>query len=213
MFLEVLRKDRKGMLDEELKDEEEAKEEERRNKTSGGFVKGVLTGILGTVLAAVAVIAISVAVTGGRIAIIQEGGASKGIRAALSDDVIGKINELIGYIHLYFYDEVEEEQLAEGIYSGLLAGVDDKYTEYYTAQEYADLQISATQNYYGIGAALLQDANSMQVTISRVYDVSPAKEAGLKENDVIVMVEEIESTSMELSELVTHIRGDRKSVV
>ena len=138
MILEVLRKDRKGMLDEELKDEEEAKEEERRNKTSGGFVKGVLTGILGTVLAAVAVIAISVAVTGGRIAIIQEGGASKGIRAALSDDVIGKINELIGYIHLYFYDEVEEEQLAEGIYSGLLAGVDDKYTEYYTAQEYAD---------------------------------------------------------------------------
>lgn len=213
MISEVLRKDRKGMLDEELKDEEEAKEEERRNKTSGGFVKGVLTGILGTVLTAVAVIAISVAVTGGKIAIIQEGGASEGIRAALSNDVIGKINELIGYIHLYFYDEVEEEQLAEGIYSGLLAGVDDKYTEYYTAQEYADLQISATQNYYGIGAALLQDANSMQVTISRVYDGSPAKEAGLKENDVIVMVEEIESTSMELSELVTHIRGEEGTLV
>ena len=48
----------------------------------------------------------------------------------------------------------------------------------------------------------------MQVTIKHVYEGSPAEEAGLMDGDMIVTVGDIEATSMELSDLVTHIRGE-----
>ena len=72
---------------------------------------------------------------------------------------------------------------------------------------------SAKQNYYGIGAMLSQDRDSMQVTITHVYEGSPAEAAGLKNGDVITLVEDLESVSMELSDLVTHIRGEEGTTV
>ena len=48
----------------------------------------------------------------------------------------------------------------------------------------------------------------MRVTITRVYDGSPALEAGLQEGDVVSMVDEYDASSMELSDLVSHIKGE-----
>ena len=188
------------------------KEENVDDRTSKGFVKGLATGVIGTVLVSAAVFLIITNVLekglpGG------DGGVGGSQQSVLSEKVEKKLNELMGYIHLYFYDDVDEEQLAVGLYSGLMEGLDDRYTEYYTAQEYADLQIDATQNYCGIGAGLSQDKDSMQVTVTHVYEGSPAEDAGLKDGDVILMVEEIEAASMELSDLVTHIRGEENTTV
>ena len=150
----------------------------------------------------------------GRPIIISKSAEQKADRiSALDENVLKKINELMGYINLYFYDEVDDEKLANGIYAGLMEGLDDKYTGYYTKEEYQDLQISAKQNYYGIGAMLSQDRDSMQVTITHVYEGSPAEAAGLKNGDVITLVEDLESVSMELSDLVTHIRGEEGTTV
>lgn len=174
----------------------------------GGFLKGVLTGVLVTLLVVAAGLALTVNLLGnGSVGSLKADKDAVGT-TVLSDEVQKKITELMRYINLYFYDEIDNEKLAEGMYSGLLEGLDDKYTKYYTPQEYEDLQISATQNYYGIGAALSQERESMQVTITHVYEGSPAQEAGLRDGDVVVMVEDIEAVSMELSDLVTHIRGE-----
>lgn len=177
----------------------------------GSFIKGLIIGVLATLFLSTAVL-ISVGVMRSQ-ANTSSNGGNDGVKSALSDKVQSKVNELLGYVHLYFYDEIDEEKLANGIYSGLMEGLDDKYTEYYTKQEYADLQISATQNYYGIGAGLMQDKESMQVTIDHIYEGSPAEFAGLKEGDTIVQVEDIEAASMELSDLVTHIRGEEGTMV
>lgn len=202
----LLRKDCINMEYEEIKDGEEIETESR-------FGRGVVTGILGTVLVAAAFIAITTAVFGRCIVIGPNSSAENNQTTVLSSDVMHKVNELIGYINLYFYDDVEDEKLADGIYAGLLEGLEDEYSEYYTPQEYENLQISATQNYYGIGAGLLQDKDSMQVTITHIYEGSPAEAAGLKENDIVVMVGDIEASSMELSDLVTHIRGEEGTTV
>ena len=53
----------------------------------------------------------------------------------------------------------------------------------------------------------------MEVSVTHIYDNSPAQEAGLKEGDKIVKVDDIEATSMELSELVTNIRGEEGTTV
>lgn len=185
---------------------------EEKKKKHKGFARGVFTGVMSTVLIIVMLLFVFVNILGNSL-VIAPGTDRQGIKSILSSNVQKKINELTRYINLYFYDEVDAESLADGLYSGLLEGLDDRYSEYYTATEYADLQISATQNYCGIGAAMLQDRDTMQVTVSHVYEGSPAEAAGLKDGDILVMVEDIEATSMELSELVTYIRGEEGTVV
>ncbi len=187
-------------------------EEKNEQESDCKFQKGVISGVIGSMAVIAAAFLIFTVGMGGRIA-FQEDDTGTGAVSILDESVLGKINELIGYIKLYFYDDVDQEQLANGLYSGLMEGLDDKYTQYYTAQEYQDLQISATQNYCGIGAQLSQDKDTMQVAITHVYEGSPAEAAGLKDGDVLVMVEQIESVSMELSDLVTHIRGEEGSSV
>ncbi len=195
----------------EMKEEQEAKQVQQK-KQKGGFAKGVAAGILGTLAAGILVLVIFIQVLGNSL-LIGPKNSTADSRNILSGKVQKKVNELMGYINLYFYDEVDDTKLAEGIYAGLLEGLDDKYTEYYTAEEYENLQISATQNYCGIGAVLSQDKDSMQVTATHIYEGSPAEDAGLKDGDIIVLVDEIEAVSMELTELVTHIRGEEGTSV
>lgn len=198
----------------DMDDMEEYEKINEEPKSDGRFFKGVLLGaLLSTALIAAAAFFILKGDLGKRMVVGGEEGETQERGTVLNENVQKKIAELMGYIQLYFYDEIDGEKLATGIYSGLLEGLGDKYTQYYTPQEYQDMQISATQNYCGIGAMLSQDRESMQVTITHIYDGAPAKEAGLRDGDVVVLVEDIEAVSMELSDLVTHIRGEEGTSV
>ena len=53
----------------------------------------------------------------------------------------------------------------------------------------------------------------MVVSITKVYKGTPSEEAGLKNEDIILSVEDIDATSMEVSELVKHIRGEEGTTV
>lgn len=128
-------------------------------------------------------------------------------------DVAAKVNELMSYVDLYYNDEYDREDIREAVYKGTLEGLGDPYSTYYTADEYKDLKISTSGNYYGIGAGLTQDSGTMEVTVSKVYDGTPAQEAGILEQDKILSVDQYQATDMELSELVKKIRGEEGTVV
>ena len=131
----------------------------------------------------------------------------------LTPAVESKIKRLEAAIDQYYYEDVDDEDLEQGLYKGLLEGVGDSYTAYYTPEEYESLMISATSSLCGIGALLQQDPETMQVSVVHVYEGSPAEKAGIKDDDLIVQVDDIKSNTMELTELVTHIRGDQGTVV
>ena len=131
----------------------------------------------------------------------------------LTNKTVKKIDELMSYIDLYYNDDYDEGVIRNAIYAGTLEGLGDPYSVYYTADEYKDMQINTSGNYYGIGAALSQDAKTKEVTISKVYEGTPAEEAGLKDGDQIIKVNDTESTSKELSALVQEIRGEEGTTV
>ena len=131
----------------------------------------------------------------------------------LTKAVESKIERLTDTIDALYYEDVDHEELVQGLYKGLLEGVGDTYTAYYTPEEYESLMVSATSSLSGIGVVLQQDPDTMQVTVAHVYEGSPAQKAGILANDSVVQVEDIRANMMELSELVTHIRGDKGTVV
>lgn len=131
----------------------------------------------------------------------------------LDDETVDKINEITKKMELYYYEDYDEDEIRNGLLHGLVEGIGDPYSVYYTKEEYEDLSIKTTGTYYGIGAGLRQDPKTMQVTVSKVYKGTPAEESGLLKDDVILYVDDIDATSMELSKLVLNIRGEEGTSV
>ena len=181
------------------------------------YWRGAITGAASVM--AVLLIALLIGIYSGTVVIGGKGvtGGSQTVTASdgdlLSKDVINKLDNLADQINADYYEDVDQEDLINGMYKGLFEGIGDPYSEYYTPEEYEDIMISTHANYYGIGAGLTQDKNTMEVSVTHIYDNSPAQEAGLKEGDKIVKVDDIEATSIELSELVTNIRGEEGTTV
>ena len=80
------------------------------------------------------------------------------------EDKADKINDLI---KTYYLNDVDEENVEENIYKGILNGLDDPYSVYYTADEYADL-MNRTYNNWEKKAAR---AKASQEGYESSYDV------------------------------------------
>jgi len=190
--------------------------EQVKKKKKAGFKTGILTGFLSCI--ALLFIAAAVFVFIGRLRILNSGSSNNlstesTQQAVLSSTSSTKINELVKAIDLYYYKDVNNSDLTTGLYKGLMKGLNDPYSAYYTPEEYKNLMAQTNGNFYGIGAGLSQDAKTMQVSITKIYDGSPAQEAGLKVGDIIVNVGDIDATSMDVTDLVQHIRGEEGSTV
>lgn len=180
-------------------------------KADHRFSKGVITGVLSTLGVAALLVAAAVFWLQGR---FSTGGTYEGVSANIVDSSVrSKINDLTAVIKAYYYEEADEEDLTEGLYKGLFASLGDPYSAYYTQEEYEEMMISASAQYSGIGAVLQQERDTMQVKIVKVYEDTPAHKAGLKAGDLVMQVGKIDARSMELTELVTHIRGEENTKV
>ena len=190
---------------------------EENQKKRSGFGSGMFVGfLLGILLLGIGVtVGVHVYTTStNQYLVISPSGVKKTAESnILTNKTVKKIDELMNYIDLYYNDDCDEDDIRNAIYAGTLEGLGDPYSVYYTADEYKDMQISTSGKYYGIGAALGQDAKTKEVTISKVYEGTPAEEAGLRDGDQIVKVNDKVSTSEELSDLVQKIRGEEGTTV
>ncbi len=196
-------------------DRENMEYRQKTDKVRSGAGKGILIGVLLTILAGITAVNVFSLVTGNRFVLVEEGAAraEKSGGELLDDATVSKINELTAYVDLYYYDEAEKEKLRDGLCSGLISGLDDRYSVYYNPEEYQQMQIDTTGKYYGIGAGLLQDKDSMLVSVSRVYEGTPSEKAGLRAKDVILSVDGTEADTMDVTELVKLIRGEEGTSV
>lgn len=146
--------------------------------------------------------------TGGK-AQAEEGKNGKDVSEMLDDkDVQAKVNEINKYIDNYYYFDIDPEVQEESFYDGIMNGLDDPYSVYYTKEEYQDLLEDNSGEYFGVGAVVTQDA-TMKVSVVRPIKGSPAEAAGVKADDVIVEVDGTEITDQELSLAVEMIRGEK----
>lgn len=124
-----------------------------------------------------------------------------------------KMEELNRYIDQYYLFDYEEEDVENGIYKGLMAGLGDIYTGYYTPEEYASFMESSNGSYSGIGAVLSQDYTTGIIQVVRAFAGSPAEEAGMQTDDILYKVEGEEVTGKVLSLVVTDLKGEEGTEV
>ena len=135
-----------------------------------GFSVGIATGIAATIVLGLIVLFAYTMITGRSVHTVAKSAD------VLDDKTVQKIDELANYIDEYYYEDYDKDDLENGLLHGVMEGLNDPYSVYYTADEYKELQISTTGTYYGIGAALKQDPDTKQVTVSKVYSGTPSEE-------------------------------------
>ena len=110
-------------------------------------------------------------------------GAFAGTGLAAKGTVLGdrkctsKLAYLEELIDRYYLGDKDEEKLQEGLYAGLLYGLDDPYSRYYTAEEYDSENSSNEGSYVGIGI-LMEKNKEGGVKIVECYEGGPGEKAG-----------------------------------
>ncbi len=141
------------------------------------------------------------------------GQSSNSSSSLLNKDVEKKADEIQEIIDGYFYFEADEENITENVYKGMMEGLDDPYSVYYTKEEYAKLQEETSGEYVGIGVQVSQDPETKIITMVKPFKNSPATEAGIKKGDILVAVDDLELSGEEVSEVVKLIKGEEGTVV
>lgn len=164
----------------------------------GTYVKGVATGVVLTVLA---------------------GGGIKAVQYCRSDEILSdlaftqKIKYLENMIDEEYLGEISTDKLEEGVYAGLIYGLGDVYSRYYTKDEYEQESVTTEGSYVGIGVAM-QKYTAGGVQIVECYKGSTAEEAGVKVDDVITAINGEDITDTELQDVVSMIKDNEdKDVV
>ena len=127
--------------------------------------------------------------------------------------VVSKMEYLEDLIDKQFIDSVDNEALENGIYSGMMEALDDPYAAYYTPDEWIAMQQSTQGIYYGIGAYLTKDTETLYPRITGIIKNTPAEESGLMEDDYIVEVAGEDVYNWELDDVVANIKGEEGTTV
>ena len=131
----------------------------------------------------------------------------------IGSKVEGKLNALNSVLsNKFYFDQADEEKAADNIYKAYLSSYGDKYTVYYTADEYKKLMETTTGKFYGVGALCsLNEAGG--VTVLDAFDDGPAYKAGVRDGDIVIKVDDTDITGMDLSSAVALIKGEKGTQV
>ena len=180
---------------------------EVKKAKKGGFWKGFFCAtILFTVVAAICIC------IGLFIKVITYSSES-GNLVTQSEKVQSKLAFLEAYIRGYYLDEIDDEQMEDYLYYGLVAGLGDPYAAYYNEEETQSMLDSSSGNYCGIGAVFSQNLITGTITVTRVYEGCPSYEAGLLPEDILYKVGDEEVTGQDLTNVVTKIKGEEGTEV
>ncbi len=179
----------------------------RRARRTGRWQGALIMAIIAVFIALIFIVArVIVKINNGTIFSLLNVGSDA--EPVITEEVREKAETLKAVIDTYYYEDVDEEALQNGIYKGLMEGIGDPYSVYYTKEEYEEMMESSEGIYYGIGAYLQQDSETMQIKVVRPIPNSPAEEVGLLAEDIIVEVNGEDITSQDINLVVSKIRGE-----
>ena len=162
-------------------------------KNKKGFLQGALVGAL--------------------VVFIIMGLVSCGIvgagRNIVSSDSEQKLSALRQMIDENYLGEVDDSELTEGLYKGYMEALGDPYSEYYDEKETKELTESISGEFSGVGALLSQNRDTGLITITKVYENSPAMKAGLEDGDILYKVDGKDISGQDLDQVVSGIRGEK----
>lgn len=138
------------------------------------FIIGIICGAL--------LIVGGIYLIGGRMLLPGENKYYTGLDAAY-----GKYYEIIEIIDEEALADYDPGKITDKVLKKVVAGLDDPYAAYYTAEEYEQFVKKYSESYVGIGVTIGDKDDKVYVV--DVIDASPAQEAGIEVGDIVAKID------------------------
>ena len=159
------------------------------------WLKGFLQGVTGSVL-----------VMGG-VFYLQYGALPLIGDSVVTGNSAHKAARIEKLVEENYLEETDSDTLAEGMYAGMMASLQDSYSGYFSEENYKRLMESTEGKYTGIGLTMQQDQETKEITVYDCYAGGPAEKAGVKKGDVIYKVGDRLASEMSVTEVANEIKN------
>lgn len=122
---------------------------------------------------------------------------------------LSEVEEVYDLIKKEYFKGVDSDKLVEGAIKGMLESLDDPHTSYMNKAETDNFSDVMNGSYEGIGAEISINKDNNVIVVS-VFKNSPAAEAGLKFNDIIIMVNDKDTKGLTPTQVVALIKDNTK---
>ncbi len=193
-------------------------QEQKSKNSNSSFFVGLLLGVMITLtlvgIVVLGVLLFNFIIKDSKKPDISISNVAEADDMVVDDNMIQKMSAIEEIIDEYYYtNDVEDAELEEGAYRGMLDAVGDPYTCYYSEEELNQLMQQTTGIYYGIGAHVTYDDTGLYPMILAPIAGSPAEEVDLRPNDIIYEVNGESTYGMTLDSVVALIKGEEGTTV
>ncbi|MFV0497109.1 MAG: S41 family peptidase [Candidatus Fimivivens sp.] len=123
-----------------------------------------------------------------------------------------KLAEVDRLVRQKYFNAIDEKKLGEDLVRGYIAGIEDEYGIYLTAEQYAETQSNYDGRMVDIGIVCAPDPGGY-ILIDKVYADSPAAVSELARGDLIIKVDELTVTAESYEAAVDALKGEPGTTV
>ena len=180
-------------IEKEVKVEEDNKAEKNSKRPSKSAIRGFFAGVGVTFAAIIVIVALYINLPVGY-----------SVKSPESLSAAKKINEILNMIDKYYIGDIDEELISDYMCLGIVSGLEDPYSTYYTKEQYEELSVSQQGHYKGIGVTIVEENG--EIVVTEVSEDSPAANAGIQKDDVIKSVNGEQTADYTVSEVTEMVR-------
>lgn len=122
--------------------------------------------------------------------------------------MLDEVARTIENTSLWPMTEEKSEEMLTYAAKGLVEGMGDTYAYLYTREEYEEMMQDSEGIYVGIGVLVQLDLERDLVEVIRVYEDTPAEEAGVEQGDYFIAVNDEDVLGMDINQVKSRIIGE-----
>ena len=162
------------------------------------FFKGVAVGVVVTLAVTILFNAISMA---------------NGIGGKKDLGVSEKISLIATMLDKKYVDDIDLDEIQEGIYDGMVKAIGDPYTDYMTAEEFSQFLSDNEGEFFGVGIEVVSDKDDGSIRVIAPIVGTPAEKAGILPEDRIIKVNDTDVSGNDIDTAIDLIKGDEGTPV
>ena len=137
----------------------------------------------------------------GGILMYRKGSLNMGIKKELNE-FLDTYTEILNE----YYEEIPENELLEAGVKGMIGYLGDPYSVYMDKDTSVAFNEKINGEYVGIGTEIIQYSDG-KIEFNDVYEDGPAYEAGIRNKDILIKVDDVDISDKTLTEVSSLVKG------